>query len=148
MLVRSKKNISFYDFYKHTIIHQDTLIKKDIFNKVGLYNESLEIVSDWEFFVKVLFKENCSYQSSNRTLSVFDSNGLSSKPENRAISLKERNDILELHFSRFLKDYNLIKEPVIHKYLNFLSTSSRLKSYFVFKKRILNKVLRLFIKIE
>lgn len=147
-LVRSKKTVSFFDFYKHTIIHQATLIKKDLFVKVGLYNESLKIVSDWEFFVKALFKENCSYQNCNLTLSVFDSDGISSKPENRVITLKERNDILELHFSRFLKDYNLIKEPPIYKYLKYISASKRLNTYFVFKTRVMNKILGRFIKIE
>lgn len=147
-MVRSKKTISFYDFYKHTIIHQATLIKKDLFTSVGPYNESLKIVADWEFFAKALFKENCSYQSCNFTLSIFDSDGISSKPENQAITLKERNDILEFHFSRFLKDYNLIKEPAIYKYLNIINSSKHLKSYFVFKKRIINKILGRFIKIE
>lgn len=147
-MVKSKKNINFFDFYKHTIIHQATLIKKELFTKVGLYNESLKIVSDWEFFIKALFKENCSYQSSNLILSVFDSDGISSKPENREISLKERNDILELHFSRFLEDYSLIKEPTIYKYLKFINASKRLNTYFVFKTRVINKILGRFIKIE
>lgn len=147
-IVPSKKDISFYTFYKHTIIHQATLIKRELFSSVGFYNESLVIVADWEFFMKALFINNCTYQSSNIILSIFDSDGISSKPENRAIALAEKQKILELYFGRFLKDYKLIINPSTFKYLAYINSSAFLKTIFIIKIRIINKILSLFIKIE
>ncbi|MDO9000948.1 MAG: glycosyltransferase family 2 protein [Bacteroidota bacterium] len=147
-LVRSKKTIRFYDFYKHTIIHQATLIKKELFMSVGLYNESLKIVADWEFFLKALFIKNCTYQSFDIILSVFDSDGISSRPENIKISLTERRNVLEMHFGRFLKDYKLINDRSTYKYLSFINSSRYLKSIFSFKTKVTNKILGCFIKIE
>ncbi len=42
--------------------HQSTLIKKSLFEKVGLYNENNKIISDWEFSLKAIHLFNCTYK--------------------------------------------------------------------------------------
>lgn len=147
-LVANKKNVSFYDFYKHTIIHQATLIKKDLFKTIGLYNENLKIVADWEFFIKSLFINNCSYQSFDLPLTVYNSDGLSSKKENQEVSLKERELVLNKFFPRFIKDFELLDSPQIYTHLKFLKQFKILRTAYLLKTRIINFCLKQFKRIE
>jgi hypothetical protein len=140
VLVPCLNTIYFYSFYKHTIIHQSTLIKRNLFQKYGLYREDLKIVGDWEFFTRVLFLHNCIYKSYPITISIFDSTGLSSQKENYPIALKERSEVLTKYFSNFLPDYELIKEKSTYKYLKWVNKKPILLKFFILKARIINKL--------
>lgn len=48
-ITKSKPDI--VDFYKNTIHHQSAFIKKELFNKYGLYEEKYKLASDWLFFI-------------------------------------------------------------------------------------------------
>lgn len=48
--------------FRKPILHQASFIKRSLFNTFGLYNESFKIVSDWEFFLKTLYKAQVSYR--------------------------------------------------------------------------------------
>jgi len=38
-------------FYQGTLNHSSSYIRRDLFNKYGMYDESLRIVSDWKFYL-------------------------------------------------------------------------------------------------
>jgi len=99
------QNITFSFLYTDTLAHQSTFIKKDLFNKVGLYDETLKIVSDWKFFVKALVQYNCSYRSISKTLTRYYLDGISATSEGTFIRRDERKGILEKEFSLFDNDY-------------------------------------------
>ena len=95
--------LSFKFFYINSLPHPCTLIKRSLFNLVGLYREDFKIVSDWAFFVLAVCKYNCSYKHVNVLVADFDSGGISSTQlhlieEERAMVLKE-------HFAPFINDY-------------------------------------------
>lgn len=89
-----------------TIPHQGTFIKKSLFDKIGMYDETLKINSDWKFFLLALIRYNCSYKKIEKTLSVFYLGGISSRSENQALLFSERKTVLENEFPmiKFLYD--------------------------------------------
>ena len=67
-----------YRLVKGTINHQAAFIKRQLFNKYGLYDETLRIVSDWKFFFEVIIIRKCTVHHINETIIIYDTNGLSS----------------------------------------------------------------------
>jgi len=101
-IISYPKRLGFTDFLYGTLCHQSVLIKKELFTKVGLYDENLKIVSDWKFFILALFKFNCSYQKVDKTLSIYYQNGISSNPKNEDIIYAEKKQVLSTNFQPFL----------------------------------------------
>jgi len=93
--------LRFSDLYFETLCHQSVFIKKELFERVGLYDENLKIVSDWKFFTLALFKYKCSYIKINETLSTFYLGGISSQID----SSEERNQVLKENFNEYIMDY-------------------------------------------
>ena len=145
-LVLPAIEISFYTFYKHTVIHQSTLIKRQLFQHHGLYLEDLKIVGDWEFFTRVLFLHQASYRSFPLTLAVFDATGISSLPENYPIASQERAKILEKNFRHFLPDYKLLKDKTVYDFLRNLNRLRWFKSMYMLNFRAINRLAKLFKK--
>lgn len=141
--IPSPKEISFYTFYHHTILHQSTLIRTSLFNQIGFYNENLKIVSDWEFFIKALFLNNCVYKSTDIIISVFDNNGISSRIDNSEICRKEREEVFRNYFRYFLPDYYLLTPRSTYQFLFNLQKSKFLKSGFIFLSRLINKLFKI-----
>ena len=73
--IKTKYITNKYMFYQ-TIPHPSTLIKRDLFFKFGLYDESFKIAGDYEFFVKII-KNKVSYEIDPLVLSVFNNQGIS-----------------------------------------------------------------------
>lgn len=90
--------------FKDTLPHPATFIKKELFSKVGLYDETMKIVSDWKFFILALVKYNASYQYYNKVLSKFYFDGISSKPENIAQVELEKKSVFDNEFKACIKD--------------------------------------------
>jgi len=49
-----KAVLSFSDIYAHNLKHQASFIKRELFEKFGLYNDNRKIVADWEFFIRTV----------------------------------------------------------------------------------------------
>jgi glycosyltransferase involved in cell wall biosynthesis len=103
-ITRSPAELSFSDLYTTTLPHPATFIKKELFSKVGMYDESLRIVSDWKFFTLALFKFNCSYLKIEDTLSTFYLDGISTLEDNS----NERELVMKQYFNRFITDYEML----------------------------------------
>lgn len=103
-MVKHPDKLRFSDFYLNGLNHQSVLIRKDLFETVGLYDENLKIVSDWKFFILALFVHNCTYININKTMSTYYLDGISAQLiENH---LNERNQVLKEYFSAFVLDYD------------------------------------------
>ena len=83
-----------------TIPHPGTLIKKNLFEDLGLYNENFRIASDYEFFLKAIFSHNCSYKYIPIPFAVFNLMGVSQTKKGRKLGLQERKAIHREHFSK------------------------------------------------
>ena len=64
-------------FYKDNINHQATFIKRELFNKYGLYNENYLIVSDYEKWV-IFAHHKCKFEPLKLRVAHFWTGGISS----------------------------------------------------------------------
>jgi len=103
-------HLVFSYFTNDTLPHQATFIKASLFEKVGFYDESLKIVSDWKFFVESICKFNASYLKVENILATHYLNGISATPDNWPIILEERNNVLETGFKAFIDDSRQLVE--------------------------------------
>jgi glycosyltransferase involved in cell wall biosynthesis len=125
--------LSFSYFLNNSLPHPASFIKKDLFFKYFLYNQSLKIISDWEFFIFCICKMNENYQHLDIVISDFDDSGLSSKEENLEKIAFEKQQVLKDFFPLFYEDCKIIKEL----------QSKRVKQFGYLKK---NKLKWIFLK--
>jgi glycosyltransferase involved in cell wall biosynthesis len=98
-------------FYRGCLNHSPAYIHKSLFEKYGLYDESLRICSDWKFYLQslVLGGEKVVYEDIDMTL--FDMTGISETQKD--LLNEERNRLLsELIPSGILHDYELYHFPI------------------------------------
>lgn len=101
--------LSFRSFINDSLPHPSTLIKRDLFDKVGLYNESLRIVSDWEFFLNSICIGGASYIHVPELISAFRIDGISSIKESQTAIQLEREHVLMTKYKIFMADYDYFK---------------------------------------
>lgn len=136
------KDLSFEFFFRRTIPHQAAFIKTSLFKKIGYYNESLKIVSDWEFFILAICKHNVTYKHINKTIAYFDTTGLSNDPKNRSLYKAERIQVLEKHFPSFIRDYKELRDQK-----SILNKSDFIKLNKLSKTQLPRKLTSLWLKI-
>ena len=100
---------SFYYFYRGTLNHDCAYIRRDLFEKYGLYNEQMKICSDWEWYVRAIVLGGEKTVYTNIDVTVFDMTGISeSNGKNKEIILKERREYLESILpAAVLRDYDM-----------------------------------------
>ena len=113
-----------YDFIKGTINHDPTYIHSSLYEKYGLYDDSLKIVSDWKWFVQsvVVGGENVHYVPMNVT--IFDMTGISET------NLKFREDERRQELDK------MFPKAIMSDYYNYhfpLTQYKRLKKHKVWK---------------
>jgi glycosyltransferase involved in cell wall biosynthesis len=104
------EQLSFSHFIYDTLPHPATFMKSSLFDKVGLFDESLKIVSDWKFFILALFKYNCSYIKVNEILTTYYLDGISSDLTNQKLIYEERQSVFNTDFKNYIEDINKLLE--------------------------------------
>lgn len=94
----AKDKLTFWDFFNSTLNHQATFIKKSIFDKTGLYNESYKIVSDVLYFINAIIYYEASYKYIDIEISHFDPYGIGNNGE------KERTEMLQNLLPKLILD--------------------------------------------
>ena len=135
----SNDEITAIDLIFGAIPHNTSFIKKDLFLKNGLYDETYQIVSDWKFLIKNIVFNNASTKVlRNIFVTNFDMSGISTN--NIELNQKERELVLNEFFtSTILKDYNAYYQL----YLQNESIQKRYKDYMVLRN---NKFFLIFIR--
>ena len=114
---------SFLYFYKGTLNHDCAYIRRDLFEKYGLYKEDMKICSDWEWYVRAIVLGGEKPVYTNIDVTIFDMNGVSeSHGKNAELIKKERREYLE----------SILPPAVLHDYDQFafpLLQYQRLKKY-------------------
>ena len=130
---------SFLYFYKGTLNHDCAYIRRDLFEKYGLYNEQMKICSDWEWYVRAIVLGGEKPVYTNIDVTIFDMNGVSeSYGKNADIIKRERREYLESILSpSVLRDYDMYAFPI--------TQYQRLKKYHLwgivyFMERVLFKL--------
>ena len=105
---------SFLYFYKGTLNHDCAYIRRDLFEKYGLYNEQMKICSDWEWYVRAIVLGGEKTVYTNIDVTVFDMMGISeSDGKNRALIQQERRAYLESILpAAVLRDYDKFCFPI------------------------------------
>lgn len=78
--VPSRDEVTLDFFFNISLFHQATFIKRQLFLDLGLYNESFKIGGDYEFFIRALYKYNCTYKHTPILISKFKTDGISNDP--------------------------------------------------------------------
>tara|TARA_R110002012_G_scaffold220618_1_gene392253 strand:+ start:4423 stop:5277 length:855 start_codon:yes stop_codon:yes gene_type:complete len=104
-------NLDLGFFFKTTLPHGSSFIKKDLFTKYGYYNTEYVIVSDWIFFLERILFNNCTTLHLNKPISLFEVGGISTKPENKCKVEGERKKYLETILPDIALDY--IKKSIL-----------------------------------
>ena len=132
--------VTLMGMYHGCLNHSPAYIQKSLFSKYGLYNESLRICSDWEWYMKaiVLGEENPIYVDID--VSLFDMNGISET--NKDLLEEERCGLLrEMIPSGVLADYDRWYSEV--KMIERLERHPALFSVIRFIERVVFKIERL-----
>ena len=105
---------SFLYFYKGTLNHDCAYIRRDLFEKYGLYNEQMKICSDWEWYVRAIVLGGEKPVYTNIDVTIFDMNGVSeSYGKNADIIKRERREYLEkILLPSVLHDYDVFSFPI------------------------------------
>ncbi|MBC3846948.1 glycosyltransferase [Winogradskyella echinorum] len=123
LILREHPNIITFSYLiSKTISHPSTFIKKSMFDIYGLYNENLRIVSDWEFFLKCVGLNGETYKKINSDITVFNTDGISSKEQNLNLVKEEKLIVLQNYLPTIFNNEN-------DKYIfsHFKETSKRFK---------------------
>jgi glycosyltransferase involved in cell wall biosynthesis len=105
------QEITFLGFYRGTLNHSPAYIRRSLFEKYGLYDENLRIVSDWKWYLQaiILGEEKPVYTDIDVTL--FDMHGISET--NLELRDKERaREMSRMIPSTFLDDYQEWSFPI------------------------------------
>ncbi|MBW4360366.1 glycosyltransferase family 2 protein [Flavobacterium taihuense] len=124
--------ISLNTFVKGTLNHGSSFIKKELFLKYGLYDETLKIVSDWKFFLIALGLNNSRVKYLDIEISFFNMDGISNsnlklRNEERANVLKEVVPIPILRDNDILNQFQQLIDPNQFQVLTALHFSSLFK---------------------
>lgn len=97
-------------FLRTSLPHQSTFFKKQVFDTMGLYDESLKIASDRAYYIKCFLSNKIAFQHVNYALTLFDLEGLSNNSKFLALKKKEDKQIFEKYYGLYYQDYlNYVK---------------------------------------
>lgn len=101
--------------------HPSTLIKTSIMKHYG-YREDFRIISDWVFFYEALIRDNATYQHICLPLSVFYTDGISSRNKTQLIEEHKR------YYNSIFSE-RVLKEKESQAYNDFIDSTSLSKGY-------------------
>lgn len=108
------RQITFLDLYISTIYHACAYIKRSLFEKYGLYDETLNIVSDWKFYLLAVGLNNESVAYCDIDMVWFDPSGISStqktldKIERKQVINEIVPTTIRLDYEQFVIDGQII----------------------------------------
>jgi glycosyltransferase involved in cell wall biosynthesis len=98
--------ITLASFYRQTIPHQSTFIRRSLFETYGPYREDLKLHGDYEFWIRTLIQNNCTTRPLPIVVTDYNTEGLSGLERNHQLSQQETELVLEEAVpARILADY-------------------------------------------
>ena len=95
-------------FLGNTIKHPSSFISRNLFEKT-FFDESYKIASDKKFFIENIIIHNCTIQSINLDIVLFDTTGITSSAESTSLTKTENETIM----------LQLLPERIYHDYVRF-----------------------------
>lgn len=141
------QNISLFTFTGGSLPHPSSFIKRTIFNKVGGYDESYSIISDWCFFILATIKENCTYKTIPDIISNFYCDGISSASSE--LENSKTTEFLRTHFGRIMIDYLPSYDEAISNCCFWASKQRGIRGKLIrFPFKVINSLLKLRIRLS
>jgi glycosyltransferase involved in cell wall biosynthesis len=143
------KKVSLSYFFESSLRHQATFIKKSLFEIVGYYDESLKIVSDWDFMLKAIFIHGAKTQYIDEIVSIYEGGGISQQACNLTLRKEEREMQLKELFPFFYEDFKVLanyEKTFQNPRIDILLKAERYKSL-TFLNRIYFKILNLLLRV-
>lgn len=104
------------------IPHQGVFVKRDLFEKLGLFSMNYRICSDFDFIIKCFKNDFINIQYTDRIIAVFREGGISSKPENQILKKMEYSYIIHRHFGILNLEDEFLKPSVYGLYKSWLES--------------------------
>jgi hypothetical protein len=106
ILYKQPGKLSNFFFFRTPLCHQTMFIGKTVFDKYGLYDESLKICADYEYTVKT-YRAGVNYIYNNYTICIYKGDGVSETRE-KIINKDNYEQIKLRHFtSGEIRKYNI-----------------------------------------
>ena len=103
--------LSMLNFYFGTLNHDSAYIRRDLFERFGLYDENLKIVSDWKWFLQAIPLGGVQPVYVDIDVTVFDMTGVSESNTDKW-KIERRPVLEELVPSMILADYDKYGEDM------------------------------------
>lgn len=135
------REVTLYDMFVNTLLHQATFIRRDMFEKYGNYDESLKIVSDWKFFFQtILGGEKTAFL--NFDIVLFEMEGISTNKSHGERHLEERRKVIkELMPRNILSDYERLRFLESDAYIaKFIKSNRLINICFMVLHKIFKKI--------
>ena len=84
---------SLRQYYSSTMNHDCCYIRRDVYERYGLYDENLKIVSDWKWFLQTIGLGHVKPVYADIDVTIFDASGISES--NLELRNQERRQVLE-----------------------------------------------------
>lgn len=105
------QDITLLGFYNGTLNHSPAYIRRNLFEKYGLYDESLRIVSDWKWYFQAIILGDEKPVYTDIDITLFDMNGISETNLGLRDSEKSR-ELSKLLPGTILADYQSWSFPI------------------------------------
>ena len=105
------REITLLDMYRGTLNHDPAYIRRDLFDKYGYYDEDLNIVSDWKWYMQAIIFGGEKPQYVDIDVTLFDMSGISET--NKELNNSERKKVLDQMLPKaVLVDYEQYAFPM------------------------------------
>nr|WP_315199030.1 glycosyltransferase family 2 protein [uncultured Flavobacterium sp.] len=92
-------------FVRSSLPHQSTFFNREVFDKMGLYDEQYKIVADRAFYIKCFLSNQFVFKHINYPLTVFDLSGVSNDPLHKEKQLVENERMFQEYYGLYFEDY-------------------------------------------
>ena len=96
--IKKHNNIDKYFLIRDCICHQASFYKKNVFDKLGIFNEKFKLAADYEMLLKIMADTNLKKEYLPIVTALYDNTGVSSS--NTKDLQKEREVIIQNYFSK------------------------------------------------
>ena len=106
---QTKGKITLLNMLISNLRHQSTFIKRELFDRYGLYEEDYKIVSDWIFFLRAIGLNGEKVEYIDVNIAYFDTTGISRSQKD--LGVEERKKAIATYVPQsILRDYEYFKD--------------------------------------
>lgn len=88
--------LTFSSVWEQSLPHPASFIRRDLFDRLGKYNEKVRITADWQFFMLALFSLGTDYKQVRQEITIFNLNGICNDPKNLKRIGKEKDRFVSM----------------------------------------------------